>query len=82
MFKAFSDSLVERCWNRSGGCCQCTRKGHDHGDICNKLLTKQRQGRRDDESAWEAHSRSGLFLHTMQDCEIFCWPCYEKIELV
>jgi hypothetical protein len=78
MFKAFSDSLVRRCWNRSVGFCQCTRKDHDHGEICNQSLNKQKQGDKDDATAWEAQSRSGLFLDTMQDCEIVCWPCYKK----
>jgi len=78
MFEAFSDNLIERCWNWTGGYCQCTRYGHGHKRECNQLLDKLKRGHRDGKSAWEAVSISGLYLDSMRDCQIICWPCFEK----
>ena len=78
MFEAFSDNLIERCWGRTGGYCQCIMYGHDHKGECHQLLNKLKRGHRDGESAWEAVSISGLYLDAMGDCQIICWPCYEK----
>ena len=78
MFEAFTDRVIERCWEWTGGYCQCAKYGHGHKGECHQLLDKQKRAYRDGESAWEAVSISGLYLDAMSDCQIICWPCYEK----
>lgn len=76
---AFSDAVVEQAWIRAGGNCECLRTTHGHIGRCNKLLLKTFRGDRDRMYGWEAHSRSGLHLGSVSDCEILCYdPCHKS----
>jgi len=79
MADRFSDWLIERAWIRSGGKCECQRTKHVHWGRCNKALARSSQGDRDSSYGWEAHSKSGLHLDSLTDCEILCWnPCHKS----
>ena len=75
----FSDDVIKRAWDRSGGRCECTKTIHGHGRVCQKRLLEQYRG--DDESGygWEAQSISGGDTNDLNDCEIRCWDCFEEI---
>ena len=74
----FSDEIVDKAWERSGGYCECEDVVHGHSGKCHKLLLKSSRGDRDNIFGWEAHSISGLHLDSVSDCEILCWdPCHK-----
>ncbi len=76
----FSDELVEEAWERSGGLCECKYTTHGHQSRCGKTLLKVSRGDRFSFYGWEAHSKSGYYLDSPDDCEILCWePCYIDI---
>lgn len=74
----FSKELIEKAWERSGGVCECRRAGHGHIGRCHNSLIK---GHRDDRISyfgWQAYSKSGDYLDSLDDCEILCYdPCYK-----
>ena len=73
----FSEALIEKAWARSGGICECERAEHNHKGRCRNPLIKSHRGDRYSYFAWEAHSKSGYYLDSLDDCEILCWePCY------
>ena len=73
----FSESIVERAWNRSGGYCECRRVTHGHAVPCNKKLSWGNRGR-EGWGKWEAHSISGLHKESVSDCQILCWDCHKS----
>ena len=76
----FSDKLVEEAWARSGGLCECHYATHGHQSRCRKTLLKAYRGDRYSFFGWEAHSKSGMHMDLLSDCEILCWdPCYIEI---
>ena len=72
----FPDSVVEKAWNRSGGRCECRRKGHGHPyGRCPKTLVKKNRGR-EGRGKWEPHHTSRTGPDTLSNCEILCWDCH------
>ena len=51
---AFSQTVIDQAWQRSGGRCECTRNSHGHYSRCNKQLDKSNPGRTG-KGCWEAH---------------------------
>ncbi len=79
MADQFSDELIERAWQRAKEKCECERISHGHWGKCDKPLLKSAQGNRDSTFGWEAHSKSGLHIDSLSDCEILCWdPCHKS----
>ena len=77
MVDQFSESLVERAWQRSGGRCECEKTSHGHIGRCDQMLLKTFRGDRNSGYGWEAHSISKQHLNELSDIEILCWnPCY------
>ena len=75
----FSETLIEKAWARSEGICECELEGHNHKGRCRNTLIKSHRGDRYSYFAWEAHSKSGYYLDSLDDCEILCWePCYKS----
>lgn len=74
---AFTESVIDQAWARSGGKCVCRRLLHGHGAICNKPLTRGNRGR-EDSGAWEAHHRVSSGGDTLSNCEILCWECHKR----
>jgi hypothetical protein len=73
----FSKKLVEEAWERSGRSCECTDTSHGHQGRCGKNLIKADRNNRFSFSGWEANSKSGQHLESLDDCEILCLdPCY------
>jgi hypothetical protein len=73
----FSDRLVEKAWERSGRSCECEHAAHGHQGKCGKSLLIGNRGDKYSFYGWEAHSKSGMYLDSLDDCEILCWdPCY------
>ena len=76
----FSENIVEKAWERSGGVCECHYTAHGHQSQCGKTLLKAYRRDRYSFFGWEAHSKSGQYLNSPDDCEILCWePCYVEI---
>ncbi len=72
----FSEEQVEKAWTRSGGKCECVRVNGGYIIRCNLLLVKSFRGDRDSQYGWEAYSKSGLYLDSLSDIDIYCWnPC-------
>ncbi len=81
MSSEFSEAIIERAWARSGGICECEREGHNHKGRCKNSLIKSHRGDRYSYFGWEAHSKSGYYLDSPDDCEILCIePCYNTIK--
>ncbi|MBA7545837.1 hypothetical protein ES705_38215 [subsurface metagenome] len=74
---AFSESVIDQAWKRSGGACECRRTSHDHGSICKKNLIKSNRGR-DGYGCWEAHHINANGGDGLSNCEILCWDCHKK----
>ena len=73
----FYDELVEEAWERSGRSCECKDTSHGHQGRCGKNLLKAYRSDKFSFYGWEAHSKSGQHLDSLNDCEILCWdPCY------
>jgi len=79
MADQFSETLVERAFQRSGGRCECEKVAHGHSGRCSKILQKVYRGDSTSAYGWEAHSKSGQYLDMVSDIEILCWdPCHIK----
>lgn len=78
---AFSQTVVDTAWNRSGGKCECTRTSHGHSGRCNKSLIYANRGQDGKVGAWEAHHivsiKSGG-SDNLSNCEILCIECHKK----
>ena len=73
----FPKELVEEAFERSGRSCECKDPSHGHQGKCGKTLLIAHRGDRFSFYGWEAYSKSGLYLNSIDDCEILCWdPCY------
>lgn len=77
----FSDYIIKQAWQRSGGRCECTRRGHAHIGRCDRRLLESYRGDTATEFGWEACSKSGLY-NDLSDCEILCFDCQETISYV
>lgn len=76
---AFSEDVVDRAWNRSGGRCECRRKTHNHPyGRCPQRLSKGSRGRESGRGAWETHHRVSGGSDGLSNCEILCWACHKK----
>ena len=73
----FSDAIIEQAWLRSDGKCECERATHKNWGKCNTLVIKSSRGDGHKILGWETHSKSGLYLNSPSDCEIFCWNCHK-----
>lgn len=75
---AFSNSVVNDAWERSGGKCECKRTSHPHGQKrCNKSLSKASRGL-DTSMGWEAHHIVAGGADTLSNCEILCQDCHKR----
>ena len=72
---AFSDSVKDEAFKRSGGRCECTRAHPSHsGRRCATTFT--RHGR------WEAHHKTAVAsggTDSLSNCEALCIPCHDLI---
>lgn len=62
---AFSQSVVDEAWKRSGGYCECRRTNHGHSYTrCHKQLVYENRGKTGQRGCWEAHhiTAGGLML--------------------
>ncbi len=71
---AFSETVKDEAYKRSGGRCECTRQhvGKDaphHGGRCSKTFTRH--------GAWEAHHLAAGGSDTLSNCEALCIACHE-----
>lgn len=69
---AFSETVKAQAYRRSGGRCECTRRGHGHLGRCAKRLTS---------SAGEFHhitAQSKGGSDGLSNCEFLCKPCHQK----
>ena len=73
MSDQFSESLIERAWQKSGGECECEKELHGQFGRCNKMLLKSYYCDQSSAYGWETHSISGKYLDTVSDIEILCW---------
>jgi len=74
---AFTDSVVDQAWQRSGGKCECTRTGHGHTGRCNRGLLKSSRGA-ESSQGWEAHHITAGGMDTLSNCQILCQDCHKK----
>ncbi len=77
---AFSKSVIDKAWERSGGHCECERKSCGHTGRCNKQLVyeNRNEGKR---GAWEAHHKKAVKdggEDTLSNCEILCLDCHKN----
>ena len=80
LMTGFSETIIERAWARSGGVCECEREGHNHKGRCRNTLIKGHRRDKYSYFGWEAHSKSGNYLDSVDDCEILCMePCYALV---
>ena len=71
----FSNQMVDRAWQRSGGFCECAWPLHMHEGRCNRVLFKFLKGDLTSEWGWEVHSKTGGYK-TLSDSEVLCTHCY------
>ncbi len=74
---AFSESVIDQAWTRSGGACECKSTSHGHGSPHGKQLVKRNPGR-EGPGAWEAHHLNSNGPDTLGNCAIYCWDCHKK----
>ena len=76
---AFSQTVVDDAWARSGGYCECRRRSHEHHYVrCNKQLVYGNRGR-EGRGCWEANHRHRVESggsDALSNCEILCWDCH------
>lgn len=79
---AFSETVKEQAFQRSGGRCECTRQhsgqqsAPHHGGRCPVMFT--RYG-----GQWEAHHRVAVDAggqDTLSNCEVLCLTCHKLTE--
>ena len=78
---AFSQSVVDDAWRRSGSKCECTRTSHGHSGRCNKSLSYDNRGKDGAWGAWEAHHKVAVSSggnDTLSNCEILCLDCHKN----
>lgn len=79
---AFSESVVKKAWERSGGRCECQRSTHDHGKgRCNQQLSWDDRGNDKSLMGWEAHHITAAASggpDILSNCEILCIACHKK----
>ena len=83
MQMAFSPSVIEAAWRRSGGKCECRRAlCNNHGYYgCNKKLDWNARGDDNAPGGWEAHHKIGVASggpDTLANCEILCIACHKN----
>ncbi len=72
---AFSDTVKDQAFNRSGGRCQCTRQhtgrtnAPHHGGRCSRTFTRH--------GGWEAHHITAGGADTLSNCEALCTTCHQ-----
>ena len=75
---AFSETIKDQAYQRSGGRCECTRKHEGltaphHGGRCPVTFT--RHG-----GKWEAHHKVSVSSggsDTLSNCEVLCLECHQ-----
>lgn len=75
---AFSISVVDAAWRRSGGRCECRRTTHGHSVPHGAVLVAVNRGR-DGIGAWETNHRTRVESggdDSLSNCEILCWTCH------
>jgi 5-methylcytosine-specific restriction endonuclease McrA len=69
---AFSDKVKQAAFRRSGGLCECRRKGHGHVGRCATRLTA---------TSGEYHHITSVLAggsDGLANCEYLCGPCHQK----
>jgi len=75
---AFSESVKDEAFKRSGGRCECNRQhtgindAPHHGGRCSKTFTRH--------GNWHAHHKVSLKAggsDTLSNCEVLCIKCHE-----
>jgi hypothetical protein len=80
---AFSQTVIDQAWKRSGGMCECRRSKHEHGTRCGKTLSYANRGKTGQWGCWEAHHITAVDAggdDTLSNCEILCCDCHAKTE--
>lgn len=79
---AFSSSVIEAAWQRSGGKCECSRSTCGHGyRRCNKALSRYARGDDNASGGWEAHHKVSVESggsDNLSNCEILCISCHKN----
>lgn len=72
---AFSETVKDEAFKRSGGRCECTRQhpgrtdAPHHGGRCARTFTRQ--------GSWEAHHITAGGPDTLSNCEALCVTCHQ-----
>lgn len=79
---AFSSTVIENAWKRSGGRCECCRSTCGHGNRrCNKMLNWDAHGKDNASGGWEAHHKVAVASggsDALSNCEILCIACHRN----
>ncbi len=72
---AFSESIKDAAYKRSGGRCECTRKHPGVSSHSGQCTTKfSRNG------SWHAHHKTAVAsggADTLSNCEVLCLSCHK-----
>ena len=77
---AFPDSVVVEAWQRSVGCCECTRSTCGHVGRHGVRLVLAARGNDKVLGGWEAHHITAGGQDVASNCEILCQPCHKKTQ--
>lgn len=66
----FPQSVKDSVWRRSGGKCECRRKGHSHSGRCSKPLTRSTV------EYHHVHAESLGGHNGLSNCEALCRACH------
>ena len=76
MAERFSEDIVHKAFLRAGWGCECELMHHEHSGRCCKIIAKANRGEANHAMGWEAHSKSGKYLDSLDDCIVMCWKCH------
>lgn len=78
---AFPEIVVLSAWKRSGGKCECERKGHfghfNHIGKCGRALVFAKRGK-EGVGGWEAHHINAAGGDVLENCVILCYDCHRQ----
>ena len=71
---AFSESIKDEAFKRSGGMCECTRTSHlNHTGRCSKILTRYGT------EYYHVVSQDAGGTEDLSNCEVLCTICHRQI---
>jgi hypothetical protein len=80
----FPEDVLKKAFMRANMRCQCERDTHDHGTFtCFKQIIWEHKGNANERSGWGAVcyvSPENGGKPTIENCEILCWDCYNKVK--